>query len=106
LKEACIWSFGVSVIFGILTLALIPLIAHRINESHPSIYDVQVDFFVFGLSGKAYLTQACRPQHVSFMAGIVFYCLGAAGANRIMVIIAVLAILFWFVSKPKYGDKP
>ena len=105
LKAACIWSFGISIIFGILTLALIPLIAQRINESHKSIYGVRADFSFFGWSPKAYLTQACRPQHVSFMAGIVFYCLGTAGANRVVAFIVVLAILYGFFSKPKFGDE-
>lgn len=105
LKAACIWSFGISIIFGILTLALIPLIAQRINESHKSIYGVRADFSLFRRPCKAYLTQACRPQHISFMAGIVFYCLGTASENRVGVAVAILAILFWFFSKPKFGDE-
>jgi uncharacterized membrane protein len=101
LKTACIWSLGVSVVFGILTLALIPLVAQQIKESDESIYRVRARFSVLGFSREAYLTQACRPQHVSFMAGIVFYCLGATGANRAGIVVVAMTILYGIISKPK-----
>jgi hypothetical protein len=47
LKAASLWSFGVSILFGILTLSLIPLTAQQIEDTDESIYRVPVKFSMF-----------------------------------------------------------
>jgi 4-hydroxybenzoate polyprenyltransferase len=101
LREPCLWSFGISIIFGILTLALIPLIAQKIEESDTSIYKIPTSFSIFGRDITAYLTQACRPQHVLFILGIILYCLGKAGGTKFGIIGIIVAAIYGFFSKPK-----
>ncbi len=79
LKSVTLGCFGVAIIFGIFTLALVPLIAQTMTKSDSSIHKVNVHFFLFGRDWYVYLTQACRPQHASFIVGIAFYCIGTVG---------------------------
>lgn len=68
LKSAALWPLGVSVIFGIFTLVLVPLIAEQVKGGQ-SIYKVPVKFILLGTRWTLYLTQACRPQHALFILG-------------------------------------
>lgn len=90
IRTACIYTLGLSIVFGIFTLALVPLLAQQAPgklaqapntpEEERSIYKVPVTFSLFRrryfTKTGIYLTQACRPQHILFLVGIVTYCLG------------------------------
>ena len=78
-QSLSLWCFGVSVIFGIFTLALVPLISEQAQKHDTSIYSVKARFSIFRIPCHAYLTQACRPQHLLFIAGILVYCWGVTG---------------------------
>jgi len=75
LQVAVMWCLGLSAVFGILTLALIPLVAEQ-KDPNASIYQCEVTFHVVK-EWHAYLTMACRPQHILFMIGIVLFCVGS-----------------------------
>jgi hypothetical protein len=103
LKAASLWSLGISILFGILTLSLIPLTAQQIDDTHESIYRVPVKFSMFGRREpfRAFLTQVCRPQHVAFLFGILFLCLGTVGFPWPVWLVVPIAIIYGYLSKPK-----
>jgi hypothetical protein len=77
-----IWSLGISAVFGIFSLALVPLISEQMEQAvdRTSIFAVPVRFYAGGSTLRTmYLTQACRPQHLSFILGILLYCVAATG---------------------------
>jgi hypothetical protein len=65
-----------SIILAIFTLALVPLLAEQLGDE--SIYKTPIRFHLFGLSSTMYLTQVCRPQHTTFILGVIAYAVGAA----------------------------
>jgi len=67
----CIWSFALSILFSILTLALVPHVAELIDGKH-SIYNVHWDGWYF----KFELFHFCLPSHVFFLAGVMLYAIG------------------------------
>jgi len=69
LKPWCIWLFALSVVFGMFTLALIPLVQEQRSKTHTSNYDVDTEFW----GGHLRLRQVCFIQHVLFIAGILTY---------------------------------
>ena len=76
LMDLAVWALSLSLVFGILALALVPLVAEQMQPSHKSIYDVQAKFrMIWGL--RFYIPQACRPQHILFMVGAILYCLAS-----------------------------
>jgi hypothetical protein len=102
-RDATIFALGTSIIFGIFTLALIPLVAQYTGDAE-SIYEVPVTTNVFTVRLTLYLTEVCRPQHVAFMAGIICFCLGTTGNRRIAVIVFGLAVALALASRPKGGS--
>lgn len=65
-----------SVIFGIFTLAVIPIIAERIMDGTESIYGVEAPFNLFWMWGpekRIRLKAVCWPQHVCFIIAIAFH---------------------------------
>lgn len=71
--------FCLSIVFAILTLALIPLVGERLVAGS-SIYDIKARFTVFwlwGPEGGAKLKWVCWPQHVLFLAGIIVFSVGS-----------------------------
>ena len=75
-----IWCLGISAVFGIFTLALVPLVSEQMKdaEDSSSIFTVPVKFFVVMTEPwTMYLSQSCRPQHLSFILGILLYCVDA-----------------------------
>ncbi|MEV5719353.1 hypothetical protein AB0L41_36170 [Amycolatopsis mediterranei] len=104
MQSLTLWLLGVSIIFGVLTLALVPLIAQAMRDkdstSKPSVYSIQVSFKIFRISGHVYLTQACRPQHVAFMLGIICYCFGVVDIGWIGIVVAITFSFYGFFSKP------
>ena len=107
LNDLAVWCFGASIVFGIFTLALVPLVSQKITDQTNSIYEVGAEFRVFTKECCAYLTQACRPQHLLFVMGVVLYCLSVTGSEQryllakiigaSVIVILIIAIL----SKPK-----
>ncbi len=63
-----------SIVFGVATLALIPLIqeARRPGQSN---FDVDAHFTLFGRRGMR-LKAVLLPQHVLLVAGVILYALG------------------------------
>ena len=100
LKSAALWSLGVSIIFGIFTLALVPLVAEQVGDEQ-SIFMVRAKFMLLGISWSLYLPQACRPQHIMFILGIIFYCIGAARFSWIGIAFVPLAIVYGLLSMPR-----
>jgi hypothetical protein len=79
----CILAF--SVVCGIFTLGLVPLIAERITTDTTSIYDVWGRFrplYLFGPYKCMRLKMVCWLQHVSFIVAIVVYATVAAKATK------------------------
>lgn len=75
IRVACIWSFAVSIVFAILTLAMIPLIAQQ-QGNDQDIYAVEVKCWI--CMGKMKLRRVCLPQHFFFMLGIILYATGTS----------------------------
>jgi hypothetical protein len=71
----CIAFLALSVVYGIFTLALIPLVAEQ-RRATPSFYDVEATFKLFGCTLRRRLKQFCLPQHVLFLLGILAYAAG------------------------------
>lgn len=99
-QSLSLWCLGASVIFGIFTLALVPLISEQVKND-TSIYKVKAEFSIFGKKYGAYLTQACRPQHVLFIAGIIVYCWGVTGIAWLAVAVGVAALSYGLFSRPR-----
>jgi hypothetical protein len=76
------WTIGflsLSIVFAILTLALVPLVGERLTAG-TSLYDVKAKFTVlwlWGPEGEAKLKWVCWPQHVFFLAGIITFSVGS-----------------------------
>jgi hypothetical protein len=77
LRLAAMTCLTLSVVFGIATLALIPLVqeARRPGQSN---FDVQVQFALIG-RGSARLKTALLPQYLFLLAGLVLYVVGMIG---------------------------
>jgi hypothetical protein len=82
LRTLCILFFGLSVVFAIFTLALLPLIAEQIQGLPPStsMYRVAVKSDLLEQLGmeSIFLRNVCFPQHAYFLIGIVLYAFGAS----------------------------
>ena len=73
-KVLCLWCFALSIVFAILTLALIPLIEEQRAPSQ-SIYSISAKCWVCGDKGRT-LRSVCLPQHILFIAGVLLYAMG------------------------------
>jgi hypothetical protein len=89
----------VSVIFGIFALALVPLISEQARKNDISIFSVKVRFEVFRIPCHVYLTQACRPQHVLFIVGVIVYCWGVTGIPWLAAAVGAIALGYGFFSR-------
>lgn len=76
-KELIVICLGLSVMFAVFTLGLIPLVAEKIGPDTKSIYDIKAEFKVLwlwsGFKLSLPLKAVCWPQHVLFIAGILIY---------------------------------
>jgi hypothetical protein len=74
LRLAAMTCLTISIVFGVATLALIPLVqeARRPGQSN---FDVVVQFSLLGRR-RARLKAVLLPQHVLLLAGVVLYALG------------------------------
>jgi hypothetical protein len=67
----CVLCLTLSVVFGIFTLALIPLVAEQ-RAAEESFYYVDAEFNLLGRC-HARLKWVCFPQHVLFILGVLLY---------------------------------
>jgi hypothetical protein len=109
LRAGCIVALGVSIVFGILTLAVVPLVQEQ-RTSEQSNYEVDAAFAtLFGWTGSCRLKSLCFPQHVFFLLAIFFYVVGTAwgknpgfeawahlGIRAVAVLAAASVILVWY----------
>ena len=74
LRVASMACLTLSVIFGIATLALVPLVqeARRPGQSN---FEVEARFMMFGRRGTR-LKSALLPQYLFLLAGLVLYVVG------------------------------
>jgi len=78
-KDVIVLSMGFSVVFGLFTLGLIPVVAETLTGTTESIYDVRGQFRSFVFGGRNHslpLKAVCWPQQVLFITGIVLYAIG------------------------------
>ena len=74
--KLCIACLALSVIAGIFTLALIPLITERLRDDPRSIYEVEATFTIWLLWGRQHswrLKHVCWWQHVFFLVAISLF---------------------------------
>lgn len=78
-----VYLFALSIMFGIFTLALIPLVTEGFLaqfaklESPPSFYNVEAEFNLpWSGQTRMKIKCVCFPQHYLFLAGILVYSLG------------------------------
>ena len=76
LAKICTGCLALSVIAGIFTLAMIPLVTERLRDDPKSIYEVEGTFTIWWMRGcpkSRRLKHFCWPQHVLFLVGIALY---------------------------------
>lgn len=79
MKDAIVLCMGLSTVFGLFTMGLLPLVAETLTGTTQSIYDVKGQFRTFVLGGAEHslpLKAVCWPQQVLFIAGILLYSVG------------------------------
>lgn len=102
LQAPALWCLGISIVFGIFTLAFIPLIAQQLERDvDAGIYDVPIVFHLFGVRCVMYLPQMCRPQHLTFIAGVVLFCAGTVESYGAALATTIVAVALVFISKPQ-----
>jgi hypothetical protein len=73
-RKVAMFFFCVSIISGIFTLALIPLIAEQITDGTTSFYDITPTCSPFLVRSVTIPIKAvCWPQHASFLLGIIVF---------------------------------
>jgi hypothetical protein len=94
-RTASIGLLCFSVVFGIFTLALVPLVRENIArapvkgaDSNPeSIYDVKPEFRLFFgdscMIKKLRIKHVCWPQHAAFILGVVFYSIASITTPKV-----------------------
>jgi hypothetical protein len=94
IKTATVLCFAVSVVYAILTLALIPHVAEdiqqRSDKTVPSIYRV----YWKGWWVDMRLTRLCFPQHILFLIGVLLYATGTTFATGRRSLLAFFAACF------------
>jgi hypothetical protein len=79
--QSSLICFCISIICGIFTLALIPIVGQNIKADTRSIYEVQVGFKLLWLWGPECralsLKRVCWLQHMFFISGIIIFTYGA-----------------------------
>ncbi len=109
MKPAAVICFALSIVFAIMTLALVPHVAEDIEIKTRSIYRV----YWSGWWVSMRLTRLCLPQHVFFLLGILFYSVGTSFCSpcsiwwlfgMIVGILASLYLLGQFRPKPPVAE--
>ncbi|MBI2359014.1 MAG: hypothetical protein HYV04_08945 [Deltaproteobacteria bacterium] len=78
LRAWCLAFLVISVVFGIFTLALIPLVAEEVDkkQEQKSIYDVTPEFdllYVVLRINFIRIKHVCWIQHFAFLVGVLIY---------------------------------
>ena len=79
MKNAIVLCMGLSTVFGLFTMGLLPLVAETLTGTTQSIYDVKGQFRTFVLGGRSHslpLKAVCWPQQVLFITGVLLYAIG------------------------------
>ena len=79
LQNAVVLCMGLSVVFGLFTMGLLPLVAETLSGTTESIYDVRGEFRTFVLGGRNHslpLKAVCWPQQVLFLTAVMIYAIG------------------------------
>ena len=79
LQDAIVLCMGLSAVFGLFTMGLLPLVAETLTGTTESIYDVKGQFRTFVLGGRNHslpLKAVCWPQQVLFLTGVMLYAVG------------------------------
>ena len=79
LKNGIVLCMGLSTVFGLFTMGLLPLVADTLTGTTESIYDVKGQFRTFVLGGRSHslpLKAVCWPQQVLFITGVLLYAIG------------------------------
>ena|SRR5438132_1377604 len=101
LKSLAIASFALSIVFAILTLALVPHVGEDITSEDLSIYQV----YWSGWGVRLRLTRLCLPQHLFFLSGILLYAAGTGFPRHplgwLMLTTAVTLCLIYILGRPK-----
>lgn len=74
--SAVVVALAFSIVFGMCTLAVIPILATKLKEDGPSFYEIDAEFQVFWMWGRihrAKIKHFCWLQHVLFVVGIGLY---------------------------------
>ncbi len=77
MRPLAIMSFAISIVFGMITLALVPHVAEDIKDdggTTQSTYQVYWSGWLVTLR----LTRVCLPQHIFFLIGILLFAVGTA----------------------------
>ena len=74
LRVAAITCLTLSIVFGVGTLLLVPLVQEALRPGQ-SVFDVEARFALFGRRG-ARLKALMLPQYVLLLAGIIVYVIG------------------------------
>jgi hypothetical protein len=82
--QVVVACLGLSVLFGILTLAMIPHVATGISPQTQSFYKVRVWIKLFWLVGPVLpwrLMFVCAPQHALFIVGILVFTVASIASG-------------------------
>ena len=94
-------SSAISIVFGMLTLALIPIVQAQ-RRPQQSNYDVEATFD-FLVAGKCRLKSVCYPQHIFFICGIIAFTMGTIWKPRVPAVEVLATVIFliaaWSVHK-------
>ena len=77
LRVTSMTCLALSAVFGVATLALIPLV-QEVRQPGQSNFDVEAHFKLFGWR-SAHLKAALFPQYFLLLAGLILYVIGMVG---------------------------
>jgi len=99
--QVALWCLAVSAVFGIFALALVPLVSEQMTPKDRSIYRVRTIFRVLTIECPVYLPQVCRPQHILFMIGVLYYAAAFAPVPDVALRVTAFAIAVGVLSTPR-----
>ena len=79
LKVWSVIALGLSIVFAIFTLGLIPVVTQEVEDDGISIYKITPEFTLLWVIVKIdsiRLKHVCWPQHLLFIVGIFLYVIG------------------------------
>jgi hypothetical protein len=115
LLQLSLWLLAASAVLGVFTLALLPLIAEALDYNDHgvplSMYFTKVESHVLNVPIHIYLTQVCRPQHVTFILGVLAYAAAESGMRWdtqgiVLFVVGLLAVVLYGVFSRPTKDRP